>query len=124
MSDDPLPHSPGRILDLLKMTRGGVVHDAAIAQRLGELLLEAHYGKEELARQRPLIITDKGDYWQVDGSWNRDRKIEGKGAFFMCVQKYDGRVMDFGIWGVIHPDPSAKAIIEAQMRDKKRGGRD
>ncbi len=102
-------------------SRGGIVFDAKLAQQLGELLLEAHYDKEQRVRQRPLIVIDKGKRWQVDGSWNRDRKIEGDGAFFMSVQKDDGRLTDFGVWGVFHPAPEVLAIIEAHRREKKPG---
>lgn len=70
------------MIEIIKMARGGVIYDSELAKRLGELLLEAHYGKSELDRQRPLIVEDKGDCWRLEGSWNRDRKIEGNGAFF------------------------------------------
>jgi hypothetical protein len=107
------------MLDLIEMARGGLVFDPGVARRIGELLLEAHYGTAELERQRPLIVTDKGDQWQIDGSWNRDQKIEGKGPFFMSMRKFDGRVLDFGVWGVIHMDPKVKAMLEAHARQAR-----
>ena len=99
-----------------------LIRDPEIARRLGEVLLEAHYGQEEVVSQRPLIVTDKGDYWQVDGSFNRDRKTEGSGSFFMSVQKRDGRVTDIDVPYIYRPHPEAMAIIETDLRRKKAQG--
>lgn len=111
---------PSRIVELIKMARGGVIYDSKVATRLGELLLEVHYGQSELDRQRPLLVEDKGDYWRVEGSWNRDRKIEGNGAFFLSVKKFDGCVTDLGVWGIVHPHPSVKGIIEAHLGETQK----
>jgi hypothetical protein len=119
MSDPPQSGTHDRIITLIGWARGGVVFDAALAQRLGEVLLEAHYGSEELERQRPLIATDKGDYWRVVGSWNRDRKIDGTGAFYASIKKFDGGVLDFGTDYIIHPPPDARRLIEAHLRRQK-----
>jgi hypothetical protein len=112
------PDAPkSRMLWLANMTRGGLIYDASLARRFAELLLEFHYGKDEVERQRPLITTDKGDHWQVDGSWNRDGRQPGiKGHSFLSIRKYDGQVMDFGLKGVVHPDPRALEIIKEEMR--------
>jgi len=106
------------MLKLIEMARGGVVYDAHVATRLGELLLEAHYGASELERQRPLIAVDKGEYWRVEGSWNRDRKLEGIGSFFLSVRKHDGAVLDLGVWGVIHPHPDILPLLSARQPAK------
>jgi hypothetical protein len=87
---------------------------------LSEMLFEQHYGAVELARQRPLLVFDKSTYWRVEGSWNRDYKDEGESAVFLSLRKYDGQVSDFGRWRVFHPDPRARAIIEAHRR-RERG---
>src|SRR5260370_41762949 len=70
------------------------------------------------------MTIDNGDHWNIEGSWNRDRKIEGKGPFFMSVQKHDGRVTDFGLWGVIHQEASAKAAIERELRRRTEAGQE
>jgi len=105
MSDDPKSPSAdpsGRgMLFLTNIARGGVVFDSDIAQRIGELLCETHYGNKELARQKPFSVMDKDTYWRVEGNWNRDGEIEGTGAFFVSIEKYDGRVTDFGV--LFHP---------------------
>jgi hypothetical protein len=108
-----------RMVELVSIARGGIIYDAEVARKIGEVLLEAHYGKNELERQRPLIIEDKGAYWRVEGSWNRDQKLEGQGSFFLSVAKYDGRVLDIGMWGIVHPDPSVKALLDSYLHQQK-----
>ncbi len=103
------------------MIRGGIIYDVEMARRFGEILLEAHYNKDELERQRPLSVEDKGAYWRVEGSWNRDRKIEGMGAFFLSVAKYDARVLDIGVWGIFHTPPEIEARIREHLRQFPNG---
>ena len=69
MADDE-PARPNTIMLLHKISRGGVVCEPQLACAIGALLLECHYGIEELTRQQPLTATDKGDFWRVEGSWN------------------------------------------------------
>lgn len=118
LSDTVDPTAPTGMLRLINMARGGVVFDVELARRLGELLLEAHYGKAQLERQQPLMVIDKGEYWQLGGSWNRDRKIAGHGAFFMSVQKFDGRVSEIGVWAIARPNPPVQPVTEAQLRQR------
>lgn len=118
MSDNA--HAPERTADD-KPPVTGIVSDPGLAERIAELLLEAHYGKDQVSRQKPLTITDKGDYWQIDGSWNRDRKIEGEGPFFLSILKRDGRVIDLAIPYVYHAHPDAMAFIQASLRRHPRG---
>jgi len=126
MSDDAespfaVPSGKG-MLFMTNIARGGVVFSSELAQRLAETLCEAHYGNEGLARQKPLIVTDKGTYWRVEGSWNRDGKIEGPGAFFVSIEKYDGRVTDFGALYRIHAHPSVVPLIQDHLKRKKAEG--
>jgi NTF2 fold immunity protein of polymorphic toxin system component len=104
-----------------RFSRGILIESAELAQRLGELLWEAHHGAAERQNQQPFTAVDKGDYWRVDGSRNRDRKVEGLGAFYMSVNKRDGCVTDFGSWYILHPPPEVQAIIEAAQRRKNAG---
>ena len=88
-----------RMVEMINMARGGVVFDAELARAIGETLFEHHYGGDELKRQTPLIVEDKGDYWRVEGGWNRDFKLDDNGPLFLSIHKYDGRVFDLGQWG-------------------------
>jgi len=95
MSDAPKLHNPVTTdepsttgIFFQNMIRGGIIYDAEMARRFGEILLEAHYSKEELAelaRQRPLIAEDKGAYWRV-----------------------------IGIWGILHTPPEVQAYLEGR----------
>ena len=123
MSDDssnPFAVASGDVmLFMTKMTRGGIVFSSDLAQKFAELLCEAHYGVQELARQKPLSVTDKETYWRVEGSWNRDGKSEGPGAFFISIDKYDGRVTDFGQSLRYRAHPSVVPKIKQHLKRKK-----
>jgi hypothetical protein len=82
------------MLLLTKLGRGGVVGSEDLAIRLGEILCQVHYG--DLARQTPLMASDKDTYWRVEGNWNRDGKMSEAGPFFVSIEKYDGRVTEVG----------------------------
>ncbi len=101
--------NPGSIMMLHKISRGGVICDAQLACAIGALLFECHYGADELAQQQPLVATDKGECWRVEGSRNRDSKAEGSGPLFLTIAKFDGRITDFGQWGPSHPLPVSRA---------------
>jgi len=66
MSKAPAPHpslpAAETSVRLVSIAKGGVVFDADLVRVIGETLCERHYGKEELERQRPLLIEDKGDF--------------------------------------------------------------
>jgi NTF2 fold immunity protein len=123
MSDDP--NSPFAVasgdlmLFMTQGTRGGVVFSGDLAVKLAELLCSAHYGEEELTRQKPLTATDRGPYWRVEGNWNRDRKIDGPGAFFISIVKFDGRVTDIGQLFPYHTHPSVVPTIKQHLAQKK-----
>lgn len=123
MSDDstnPFAVASGEVmLFMAKMTRGGIVFSSDLAQKLAELLCEAHYGAEEVARQRPFSATDKETYWRVEGSWNRDGKSEGPGVFFVSIDKADGRVTDFGQSFPYRTHPSVVPTIKQHLKPKK-----
>lgn len=98
MSDDQI-QTPSGIMFLHKINRGGVICDAELACAVGALLLQRHYGSDELARQEPLTAADEGNCWSVEGAHNRDYGLEEDGPFFMTIAKFDGRISDFGQWG-------------------------
>src|SRR5579883_1058047 len=119
-SSNPFAVASGDVmLFMTKMTRGGIVFSSDLAQKVAELLCEAHYGPQELARQKPLSVTDKETYWRVEGSWNRDGKVEGPGAFFVSIDKYDGRATDFGQSLPYRAHPSVVPTIKQHLKSKK-----
>jgi hypothetical protein len=126
MSDDPenpfAVASSEMMLFMTQIARGGIVFSGDLAVKLAELLCEAHYGNEEFARQKPLSVTDKDTYWRVEGSWNRDGKIDGPGAFFVSIEKHDGRVTDFGKLFPYHAHPSVVPLIKQHLAQKKSDG--
>ncbi|HYM29737.1 MAG TPA: NTF2 fold immunity protein [Candidatus Cybelea sp.] len=97
------PKSDESALCLVHMARGGVVFSADTARSISETLIEAHYGKDELVRQLPLTVTDTGDCFRVEGSFNHDQAMAGPGAFFLTLWKHDGRAVNFGRWEVVPP---------------------
>lgn len=107
------------MLLMTKMTRGGVVFSSDLAVKLAEVLCDAHYGEAELARQKPFIVTDNDTYWRVEGRLNCDGAIDGPGAFFVSIGKYDGRVTDFGRLLPYHAHPSVVPLIEQHLVRKK-----
>ncbi len=104
---DPPKFNDSRLM-MFAMTRGSMVFDREMACRLAETYLVAHYGIEELEKQLPLIATDAGDCWRVEGSWNRDCKRWDTTWFFITLWKYDGRVVDLGVYA--HPPVNAEAV--------------
>lgn len=84
-------------IDVTELLKGGVLGDADVAKRFAELVLEFTQGGEELERQRPLTVEDRGDTWFVLGNWNRDQTQQGFGPFQMTVKKRDAQVLDLGI---------------------------
>jgi hypothetical protein len=84
---------------LHKINRGGIVYDGELACKIGALLCKQHYGPHEATRQQPLTATDQGDSWRVEGMRNREYKLDDTGPFFMMIEKFDGQITDFGLWG-------------------------
>jgi len=116
-----IPPEPGssRMVWFTNITHGGMIPNAELACQIGELLLAAHYGKDELELQRPLTATDKGDHWQVDGSRNRGPADQGHGPFHLAIRKYDGRITDINVDYTFQPHPSVQPIIDEHLRQKK-----
>jgi hypothetical protein len=87
-------HSDACMLLLNSLGRGGLIFSAGLAKRISEVLCDAHYG--DLSRQLPLSVVDNETCWRIDGNWNRDRKLDGPGPFFISIEKSDGRVTEIG----------------------------
>ena len=95
------------------MQPNNMIDDADLAQRIGELLCDAHY--HDLSRQKPLSVVDKGSYWRVEGNWNRGGIADGPAEFFLSVDKSNGRVMDIGELERYTPHPSVIPVISEQL---------
>jgi len=117
-SDDDSP------LDYIQqMLTGGVVNTSALASKLAGALIAGHYGDKELELQLPLTIADQGDCWLVEGSRNKDRALEGTGHAIVKIKKSNGAILQFMIRAVMHVDPRAQAIVDAQPKVKDRNQR-
>jgi hypothetical protein len=120
--DSPFAVASGELmLFMTQIARGGVVFSSDLAAKLAELLCQAHFGDEELIRQQPLSVSDRDSYWRVEGSFNRDGKVEGPGVFFVSVSKRDGRVTDFGRLYPYHAHPSVVPMIRQRLKRIKSG---
>lgn len=86
--------SAAGMLLLTSLARGGVVSSGDLAEEIGKVLCDAHYG--DLSRQLPLTVADKNSFWRVEGNWNRDGRARGPGPFFISIEKYDGRITEMG----------------------------
>ncbi|HUK06894.1 MAG TPA: NTF2 fold immunity protein [Stellaceae bacterium] len=116
--DSETPSDEG-LLFFTKAIHGGLVFSSDLAEKIAELLFEAHYGKEELARQRPLLVRDKDTYWRIEGSWNREGKINGRAELFVSIDKYNGRVTNFGGYARLQPHPSVVPILQQHFENLK-----
>lgn len=72
---------------------GDLVNDAKTATALTAVLVSNNFGDDVLRRQEPLSASDGGDYWTIEGSFNRDRTSEGVGKLIAKVNKADARVI-------------------------------
>jgi hypothetical protein len=82
---------------LTKAYHGGVVISADTAVGVATAILRGHYGKAEVARQKPLRATDEGASWLVGGSYrDPDLEPEGGGSWYIRIMKDDGRVVALG----------------------------
>jgi hypothetical protein len=119
MTEDSENPSDEELLFFTKAIHGGLVFSGDLAEKIAELLFEAHYGKEEPAGQRPLLVTDKDTYWRIEGNWNREGKISGRAELFVSIDKYNGRVTNFGGHARLQPHPSVVPILQQALKDKK-----
>jgi hypothetical protein len=88
-----LPSVTGTLF-LIELARGGVIFDARLATNVVEALFDAHHYDDKV--EAPMLAEDRGKYWRVE----RSRKQEGDtieaSRLYACIQKYDGRVIEFG----------------------------
>lgn len=89
---------------------------AAAIEKFSAALAENEWGQNELRRQLPLAVSDKGDTWLVQGSGNAARDVEGPGPLHLEVQKRDARVLDIWFEWVLPTPPEVKELLRQNAR--------
>jgi len=89
--DDPLKLDDGEGMSMfLRRTRGAETISADIALRLAEMVFNRIYGEEYMDARSPLIVSDRGDRWEV-----RSREgIPAGERLQMIIVKSNGRILD------------------------------
>lgn len=89
-----------------------MINSPDIAARLGELLIDNHFGSKHPEAQRPLTVVDQDDQWVVRGSRNKALGAEGLGPAKIIIRKKDGQILDMHIPYNMIPHPDVKEIVE------------
>jgi hypothetical protein len=74
----------------------GLIISAAAAAGIAEIVGKGVYGDEEIERQKPFIISEKGDVWYVRGVARRPRfggPMIFSGNLEIEISKTDGRIV-------------------------------
>ena len=110
------------VLGMTMGLNGPLLNDEAIAETFAALLLKRVYGEAELARQRPLRVTDQATDWLVEGSYQGPDPFSGMGAWYIKFRKSDCRVEGYGFHAppMELPDEVKEAI--AQVRKSRKPG--
>jgi hypothetical protein len=98
-----------------------LLSNRAAVERFASAVLENAAGKEELSRQSPLIVDDKGVTWRVRGRGNANRAVEGPGPFELEVQKRDARVLDMWFGWVLNTPPEVQALLRTSAGNPTKG---
>ena len=99
--------------------QGGVVNNTEIAIGIAELVIENVYGEDEVKRQRPFEAFDETDRWRIEGSYNRDRKIEGHGPIEIWIRKRDAKIIDLVSHAIMEVPEEVREIIREELDRKK-----
>jgi hypothetical protein len=75
-----------------QMLHGDLVKDGTAAISIAEIVIRSNFGDVSLQEQQPLVVSDGGDCWIVDGSLNKDRLVEGPGKISLRLYKSDARI--------------------------------
>jgi len=76
-----------------RILHGDLVGNGSTAVAVAEIIIRANYGDDVLSEQRPLLVSDRGEYWLVEGSRNASRAVEGPGKVVVRLSKADARVI-------------------------------
>jgi hypothetical protein len=99
--------------------QGGVVNNPKIAIDIAELVIANVYGDNEVKLQRPFEVFDESDRWRIEGSYNRDKKIEGPGPIKVWIRKRDAKIIDVINPFIMKVPPEVKKIIKQNLNKKK-----
>lgn len=79
--------------DIYELTEG-IIPDAKTAAKVGTAILSSLYGEENVKRQIPFITQLLYDeIWLLTGTLAKENE---KGAFYIYIQKSDGRILQLG----------------------------
>jgi len=98
-----------------------LLSDPPAAEKFASAVLVNAAGEEELSRQSPLIVDDKGETWRVRGSGNANRAVEGPGPFELEVQKRDARVLDMWFEWVLNTPPEVQVLLRTSVGKPPKG---
>ncbi|MDH3593836.1 MAG: YbbC/YhhH family protein [Rhodospirillales bacterium] len=99
--------------------QGGIVNNPKIAIDIAELVVANVYGDNEVKLQRPFEAFDETDRWRIEGSYNRDRKIEGHGPIEIWIRKRDAKIIDVVNPVIMEVPEEVQEIIREEMSKKK-----
>jgi len=110
---------PKAFLGMIMSGNGPLLNDEAIAETFAALLLKRVYGDAELARQRPLRVTDQASDWFVEGSYQGPDPLSGAGPWYIKFRKSDCRVEYYGFRAPPMEIPDhVKEIIARAKRER------
>ena len=80
---------------LINMLMGDLLKNESMARDFATVLLKGRYGEKAFAQQQPLIVTDLGREWLVEGT-HRDPKTPPEfGPWLVRMRKSDRCVLAF-----------------------------
>jgi hypothetical protein len=85
-----------------------VLRSAEIVQRFGQIIIENARSAEELHRQLPLRVEDKGETWLVAGSGKANPREGGPSGCHLEMRKRDACVVDFWFGWTLGTHPAIR----------------
>jgi hypothetical protein len=98
-------------IGLATMLMGPLLNNEEMARTFAALILQRLYGGDELAKQQPLRVTDKGEVWVVMGSYREPGMPPDTGAWYLRIRKSDCRVEEFGHYAPLEVSEEVKSIL-------------
>ncbi|MDH3472782.1 MAG: YbbC/YhhH family protein [Rhodospirillales bacterium] len=104
---------------LFQEMQGGVVNNPKIAIDIAELVIANVYGDNEVRLQKPFEALDESDRWRIEGSYNRDRRIEGHGPIKIWIRKRDAKIIDAVIPAIMEVPEEVQEMIREKLNKPK-----
>ena len=106
----------------IEVISGGIVNNPDIATDIAALIIANHYGEDQLEKQKPLVASDQSDQWLVEGSYNKNRSIEGPGPIKIWIRKRDARIMEMEAPSIMKIPSHLRGVLEGTgiLEDLKR----